>query len=232
LTEYSVRIYSQPGDGSLDEVSAAADKSMPPWVITLDNFLQPAECEAMIQLGYKYGYKRSEDVGPAKFDGSHEAVQSTRRTSENAWCSDLAGCRKEELAQRLHNRMAKVMGIPADNSEDFQILKYEKDQFYRRHHDYIPHQKDRNCGPRILTFFLYLSNVTAGGGTNFPLLDITVMPQQGRALLWPSVLNSEPMIMDKRTSHQALDVEDGTKFAANGWIHMFDYVTPQKKGCS
>lgn len=25
------------------------------------------------------------------------------------------------------------------------------------HHDYIPHQRERQCGPRLLTFFLYLS---------------------------------------------------------------------------
>ena len=90
-------------------------------------------------------------------------------------------------------------------------------QFYRTHHDYIPHQKDRQCGPRILTFFLYLSDVEAGGGTDFPKLNITVMPKKGRALLWPSVLNSSPLMPDDRMKHQALPVEAGTKFAANAW---------------
>jgi hypothetical protein len=32
------------------------------------------------------------------------------------------------------------------------------------------------------------------------------------------------MMPDKRMDHQALPVEAGTKFAANGWIHM--YVFP------
>jgi prolyl 4-hydroxylase len=96
----------------------------------------------------------------------------------------------------------------------------------------IPHQKDRQCGPRILTFFLYLSDVEAGGGTNFPNLDISIMPKKGRALLWPSVLDSNPMIKDGRLLHQALPVEEGIKYAANGWIHMYDYQTPQKEGCN
>jgi prolyl 4-hydroxylase len=124
------------------------------------------------------------------------------------------------------------MGIPANNSEDLQLLRYEKGQFYRTHHDYIPHQVDRQCGPRILTFFLYLSDVEAGGGTNFPNLGITVMPKRGRALLWPSVLNSNPLKKDGRFMHQALDVEDGVKYAANAWIHLYDYVAPQKIGCN
>jgi prolyl 4-hydroxylase len=91
---------------------------------------------------------------------------------------------------------------------------------------------DRQCGPRILTFFLYLSDVEAGGGTNFPQLDLTIEPKRGRALLWPSILNSNPLAKDSRTYHQALEVIEGTKFAANGWIHMYDYVTPQKSGCT
>ena len=78
----------------------------------------------------------------------------------------------------------------------------------------------------------YLSDVEKGGGTNFPQLDITVEPKKGRALLWPSVYDSDPMKMDSRFYHQALDVVEGTKYAFNGWIHMYDYVTPQSKGCN
>ena len=232
IPEYVVTILSRPSDLPATEVSIVKDRSLPPWVITFDNFLTPEECEKMIELGYKYEYKRSEDVGPLKFDGSHDAYKSEGRTSENAWCSTRHGCRHEEVPTRIHDRMAKVMGIPPENSEDLQILKYEVGQFYKTHHDYIPHQKDRQCGPRILTFFIYLSDVEAGGGTNFPDLDLTVMPKKGRALLWPSVLDSDPLKIDDRMRHQALPVEKGTKFAVNGWIHTFDYVGPQERGCN
>ena len=231
-TEYTVVVHSGPGTPAPTDVSIATDKSLLPWVITFENFLTDDECDELIRLGYKYGYKRSEDVGARKFDGTHDSVKSERRTSENAWCSDFHGCRGEVVPTNVHNRMSRVMGIPANNSEDLQMLRYEKGQFYRTHHDFIPHQVERQCGPRILTFFLYLSDVEAGGGTNFPQLDLTVMPKKGRALLWPSVLNASPTQKDGRMMHQALDVEEGTKFAANGWIHMYDYVTPQAKGCN
>lgn len=79
---------------------------------------------------------------------------------------------------------------------------------------------------------MYLSDVDAGGGTDFPDLGITVMPKKGRALLWPSVYNSAPLKDDNRLRHQALPVEEGTKFAANGWLHLYDYQTPQKNGCN
>jgi len=58
-------------------------------------------------------------------------------------------------------------------------------------------------------------------GTNFPDLGITVEPKKGRALLWPSIMNAEPMIQDGRTRHQALPVEKGLKFGANAWVHMY-----------
>jgi hypothetical protein len=74
----------------------------------------------------------------------------------------------------------------------------------------------RQQGVRILTVYLYLNDVEAGGGTNFDQLDITVMPKRGRALLWPSVLDRAPSDKDGRTTHQALPVEAGVKYGANG----------------
>ena len=99
-------------------------------------------------------------------------------------------------------------------------------------HDYIEDQEEAPAGPRILTAFLYLNDVEQGGGTNFPELDITVMPKRGRILLWPSVLDSEPLKIDERTDHQALDVEKGVKYAANSWIHMRDYKEAESRSCS
>jgi prolyl 4-hydroxylase len=231
MTEYSVQVHSQPSTLPATETSSVLDKSLPPWVITFENFLTPEECQTLIDLGHEYVYERSEDVGAVKFDGTHDGVRSDSRTSENAWCSSFAGCRSKEMPTLIHDRMSKVMQIPANNSEDFQLLKYEVGQFYKTHHDFIPHQVERQCGPRILTFFLYLSDA-GGGGTNFPKLDMTIEPKQGRALLWPSVYDSDPLKKDPRMDHQALSVEEGTKFAANGWIHMYDYVSAQAEGCN
>ena len=74
-----------------------------------------------------------------------------------------------------------------------------------------------------MTAYLYLNDVQKGGGTKFTDLDITVMPKRGRVLFWPSVLNDRPHEKDGRTNHQALPVEAGVKFGANGWFHQFDF---------
>jgi len=231
MTNYSVVVHSRP-EPFEGEPSRRRDMEQPPWIITFEDFLTEDECEHLVKMGYKSNYERSKDVGQILTDGSYDAVESLTRTSENAWCSERNNCRKDEVVRRIQDRMAKVTGIPAANSEDLQLLKYDVGQFYRPHHDYIHHQKDRQCGPRILTFFLYLSDVEEGGATNFVGLKMPVKPKLGRALLWPSVYDSDPMVKDPRTDHEAQDVVEGTKFGANAWIHMFDYMGPHERGCA
>ena len=200
-----------------------------PWVVSFDAFLTDEECEKLIELGHKEGYIRSKDVGAQKIDGSFDGFESKGRTSENAWCNKE--CNEDPMVKRILEKIESITGVPEKNSEFLQILRYEKNQFYNTHHDYIPHQKFRNCGPRILTFFLYLSDVEEGGGTNFPNLGVTVSPKKGKALLWPSVLSDDPFSSDDSTYHQALPVVNGTKFAANAWLHLKDYKAAHALGC-
>ena len=47
-----------------------------------------------------------------------------------------------------------------------------------------------------------------------------------------SVLDSDPTKQDPRTHHQALPVVTGVKFAANAWIHLYDYKMPNLWGCT
>ena len=176
------------------------------------------------------GYQRSTDVGKMKFDGTFSAKESKTRTSNNAWCTNE--CYEDSLVQAALHKIEELTGISDRNSEYLQLLKYEKGQFYRAHHDYIEADEERNAGPRILTAFLYLNDVPAGGGTNFPDLDLTIMPKKGRILLWPSVLDENPSKKDFSTMHQALDVEEGRKYGANGWIHLRDFKTPYESGCT
>ena len=71
-----------------------------------------------------------------------------------------------------------------------------------------------------------------GGSTNFTSLGIDFKPKRGSAILWPSVLNEDPSREDSRTYHEAKKVIDGVKFAANAWLHLRDYETPDSIGCT
>jgi prolyl 4-hydroxylase len=205
--------------------------SIDPHVIIIDDFLSEEECTRLIALGAELGYKRSEDVGTTKnFDGTYSSVESEARTSTNAWCTDL--CFEDPISKQVHQKLDDLTLLPRENGEYMQLLKYEVGQFYGTHHDYIDNDVDRPQGVRLLTVFLYLNDVEAGGGTNFPLLDITVMPKRGRVLVWPSVLDHRPNMEDSRTKHQALPVEKGIKYGANAWIHQRDFKDAHNRGCT
>lgn len=203
--------------------------SRDPWVITMENVVLPEEADQLIELGGLEGYKTSTAVGKRKVDGKREKRKTENRTSTNAWC--MKECYQDETALKVVYRMSNLTQIEERNSEYVQLLRYTEGQFYKSHHDYLPHHRQRQSGVRILTMYLYLNDVEAGGGTNFDKLNITVMPKRGRALLWPSVLDEKPNERDDRTTHQAMPVEKGLKFGANAWFHMHDFKTPFHNGC-
>ena len=202
--------------------------STDPWVVVFDNFLTNAEAKALITTVKKW--ERSTDTGSANEFGEVGRILSSGRTSSNSWCT--SDCESHPDVQTIIEKIEDVTRVPRENYESFQVLRYETGQKYVVHHDYGHEEVSLACGPRILTFFLYLSDVEEGGETNFPLLNIAVTPKKGRALLWPSVLDSDPERQDSRTMHEAKPVIKGRKFAANSWIHLYDYVQPNLWACT
>jgi prolyl 4-hydroxylase len=215
-TAPNVTVHSGPADivQRLNNLGTIPDG---PWILTIDDFLSPAECEHLIQQGEALGFKRatgvqlSEDASEAKY------VESEGRTSSNAWCEGSCASHPETqtIAQRIHQLTAPITEL---HSEHWHLLKYTTGQFCGLHSDYIEDHFER-----ILTVFFYLNTPTEGGGTNFPALaqDLTVQPVRGRAVLWPSVLDQEPNTRDERTVHQALPAGT-TKYAMNVWLHRRD----------
>lgn len=200
-----------------------------PWVVTFDNFLSDSEMNALITT--QPSFIRSTDTGSTNEYGETGRILSSGRTSQNSWCA--GECENHPEVKKVYKKIEEVTGVPRKNYESFQVLKYEEGQKYRTHHDYGEGDKELACGPRILTFFLYLSDVPEGGETAFPSLDIAVKPKKGRALLWPSTLSADPEEQDVRTMHEARPVgPNGLKYAANAWLHLYDYMTPNLWGCT
>eukprot|EP01083_Nonionella_stella_P202779 740500_1 len=185
--------------------------SSDPWVLKFDNFFTEIEAKGIIDAAGTF--ERSTDVGQKDATGHFTKVTSTSRTSKNAWCHER--CWNQPLVQQVMKRVETVLNMSCDNSEHLQILEYTKGQYYKTHHDYIPNQVHMSCGPRILTWYMYLSDVEEGGGTHFPKLGITNLPKLGRVVFWPSVLDSDPSRIDGRTYHEAQPVVNGVKYGAN-----------------
>ena len=194
--------------------------STDPYVVQFENLVTADEAKDFIDRCDLNG----------KFERSLAGDQlSPVRTSTQCWCDEKDGCLAHPTVEKVTRRLLNVTRLPFENAEYFQILKYEEGQFYRAHHD----QQTAHWTPqgvRLYTFFLYLSDVEAGGGTRFTDLGITVTPKLGRGILWPSVFGSDLNKSDKRTNHEALPVEKGVKYAANLWQHLYDFKTPSRSG--
>lgn len=232
--QYEPQILSRPPPESTGFIPAVHTSKLPkfdaPWVVMLNNFLTDEECNRLIRLGADQGYQQSYDVGYQRFDGSYNPHQSEDRTSNNAWCTDK--CYQDPITQQILMKIENITGIPDANSEFLQLLRYTPGQYYRTHHDYVPHDFERAQGVRILTVFLYLNDVEEGGETNFPKLDLTVKPKKGAALIWPNVFMLNPDAADNRLMHQAMPVIKGTKYAANAWFHQRDFKEPYYRNCN
>lgn len=211
--------------GSIYEVEVL---SRDPWVVIFDNFLTDAEAKALITNVDEW--EASTDTGATNEFGETGRVLSQGRTSSNAWCQ--WACEDHPDVKSIVAKIENVTNIPKANYESFQILRYELGQKYMVHHDSSAEDNLLACGPRVLTFFLYLSDVEEGGETSFTELDLQVRPKKGRALLWPSVMDDDPTVIDMRTLHEAKAVVKGRKFAANSWIHLYDYNIPNLYGCT
>lgn len=136
--------------------------SRDPWVVTIDNFLSESEIQSLTQ--FKYTWKKSLEYGQVNEFGESGVLLSTRRTSEYFQCD--GPCAQLADVQQLMSKLEKLVNIPRNHFEPLQLVKYETGQFYVTHNDYSDEGGSLPpCGPRILTFFFYLSEVEEGGNS-------------------------------------------------------------------
>jgi prolyl 4-hydroxylase len=82
-----------------------------------------------------------------------------------------------------HGHLLSISFIPHIASIST-LVPFDDIHYSGVHHDYIDYHQTRNEGVRILTIFLYLNDVEAGGGTNFPNLNIVSASLLVVAVIW------------------------------------------------
>jgi hypothetical protein len=193
-----------------------------PWIVTLPNFLSAHECTLLIELASKQVRTRTTKVGKVGKDGLVERVEGERRTSTSAWCMDA--CSTNETMQATFGKIESLVGIPQVNSEKMHFLRYLSGQQHELHRDFLPFEISRESGPRILTVLIYLNTVplSSGGGTHFPMLNVTIQPTQGTALIFPVVLSHDLNRADDRTEHEALLFDPSEQQLSHNNSMVFD----------
>ncbi|KAL8605084.1 hypothetical protein ACOMHN_018885 [Nucella lapillus] len=123
-------------------------------------------------------------------------------------------------ARLLSERISDVTGLSTEerplhgSGEPLHVFNYGLSGAFLPHYDvnrmYGNKYTMRRSGHRMATILVYLSDVTEGGATAFPYLNITVQPQAGKALLW---YNTDPKgRAERKIIHAGCSVVVGVKW--------------------
>ncbi|EOA23302.1 hypothetical protein CARUB_v10018771mg [Capsella rubella] len=206
--------------------------SWTPRAFLYKRFLSDEECDHLINLA-KGKLVKSMVVTD---DDTGESVESEERTSSGMFLFK----RQDDIVANVEARLAAWTFLPEENGESIQVLHYENGQKYEPHFDFYYDTKTlKNGGHRVATVLMYLSNVTKGGETVFPMWKgklpqlkddswsecakqgYAVKPKKGDALLF---FDLHPNATTDETSlHGSCPVIEGEKWSATKWIHVRSY---------
>lgn len=190
--------------------------STSPYVATHDNFLSDEECDHFIRIS-------RDNLKRALVSTDKTGVISTGRTGKNTWVEH----KHDKITYSVGERIAKIVGLPLENAEKFQVIYYGRSQEYRNHYDSWEHdysEKTLRCmkygGARLKTALVYLNDVEEGGGTSMTKLGITIQARKGRLLVFHNTLMDENGTHDRHplSEHAGMPVIKGEKYAFNLWF--------------
>ncbi|XP_015887059.3 prolyl 4-hydroxylase 1 [Ziziphus jujuba] len=199
--------------------------SWSPRIIVLHNFLSMEECNYLRAIALpRLATSTVVDTKTGK------GIKSNVRTSSGMFLNPDE--RTYPMIQAIEKRISVYAQIPIENGELIQVLRYEKSQFYKPHHDYFSDTFNlKRGGQRIATVLMYLSEDVVGGETYFPMAGtgecscggktvkgLSVKPIKGDAILfWSMGLDGES---DPNSLHGGCEVLGGEKWSATKWMRQ------------
>lgn len=180
-----------------------------PKIFVYENFLSEVECAFLIYMSQG---KLTRSTVVSEKDGS--SVVHPNRTSQGTFFQ----IGENPIIKYIEEKISKVTGLPVENGEGLQILRYGVGEEYKPHHDYFDKSHDgtqnSNENNRICTFLMYLNTPEAGGGTVFPDAGIEIGAKKGSALMFCY----DTPTPDTKTLHGGAPVIKGEKWAATKWL--------------
>lgn len=184
-------------------------------VAVIDHFITPDECADLIDRAATQMQRAT-----VSLDDASAVVPG--RSGENCWLWYQDDAQVREIGERV----ARLVGIPLENAEAFQVLRYGPGSEYRAHYDAydLGTARGRRCcrrgGQRVVTALLYLNSVEEGGETAFPRLGVKVAPALGRLVVFNNVDENQGR-PHPSSLHAGMPVLQGEKWAGNFWFHQY-----------
>jgi len=144
--------------------------SWTPRAFLFPNFLSDEECDRFIELAS--AKLKPSLVVLTKQDIEAGNLQENVRTSQGTFLDEHEDA--QGVLRRVEQRIAQVTGIPEENGEAYNVLRYDLGQHYYSHHDFFDPKRygpgqNKGIGNRLATVLLYLTDVEEGGETVLPL---------------------------------------------------------------
>ena len=130
---------------------------------------------------------------------------------------------KDPTWRPLQERISKVftdyvnvymedLGIAPDFPAKYAFEQYRVKKYFPKIHEFKDHVdvQDHSSARRFLVCFLYLNDVTMGGETDFPKLDVAITPKCGRLLIFPPTWQYR---------HAGKPTETGSKYIVGSYLH-------------
>lgn len=168
------------------------------------------ECDFVIDESEKTGnYKRSTIYNTRlKVSQVADMRTSTSFVDEDNKFYNIRNKAYELIKQNLPD-------ISISHLERAQIQKYEDAQFVKSHVDYFNHLVNVTTNDKLATLIVYLNDNFDDGETFFNDLGYKIKPKKGSALFF---LYNYDDITNKTTMHEALPVNNGTKYIITFWV--------------
>ncbi len=170
-------------------------------IFEIKEFLKREECTKLIQLVEKEKIYRN----------------SLENGKETIYLYKLSDDFYKELNIRIHS----VLDIPLEYGEVIQVQKYNINNSIDEHYDFfndsIEFEKKQldKSGQRTWTFIIYLNDDFEGGETYFPIENLKITPEIGKAILWKNLEDGYP---NYNTKHTGLPVKSNYKYILTKWF--------------
>ena len=197
-----------------------------PFIAVAENLMPDDILEMLIQE-----VEAQEFVKATTVDGEGGSEENYKRT--NLTASHALNYYDNPGAAFFLQAASMIIRLHPSQAEPLSTIKYQLGQQYEPHHDCFGEEqllKNRpECGNRIATALVYLSDVVDGGYTVFPKLNINIKPKKGRVIFFTNTHTGTEKPIDEAL-HGSEPVMRGEKLAANLWFrtHVYDDDLYQK----
>jgi prolyl 4-hydroxylase len=187
----------------MNKMSQIKNACSNPNIFIIDNFLSSEECEHFIELTKN------------KVTGNNSLIVDEGKTNTNCYIENNF----DDITSNVANRISKLLELPIERAESFQLIHCNKEEHYELHLSGFPmnnsnesHKYLYKSGQRMLSALVYL-NTEEAGETNFPKLGLTIEANKGKIVIFE---NSDDTHQESYYSETS--VTKGVTYAFNLWF--------------